>query len=60
VVTLRLARIDYVVDIKRALLRRLKLAMADGAVKADGEIVCAATDVTVGLAEIGAPNEPPR
>jgi hypothetical protein len=29
-------------------------------VKADGEIVCAATDVTVGLAELGAPSDPPR
>jgi 3-hydroxyacyl-[acyl-carrier protein] dehydratase/trans-2-decenoyl-[acyl-carrier protein] isomerase len=42
------------------LLRRLKLAIADGVVKADGEIVCAATDVTVGLAEIGAPSKSAR
>jgi hypothetical protein len=55
VVTPRTARIEYVVDIKRVLLRRLKLAIADGVVKADGEIVCTATDVTVGLAEIGVP-----
>jgi 3-hydroxyacyl-[acyl-carrier protein] dehydratase/trans-2-decenoyl-[acyl-carrier protein] isomerase len=53
-VTPRIARIEYVVDIKRVVLRRLKLAIADGVVKADGEVVCAATDVTVGLAEIGA------
>jgi 3-hydroxyacyl-[acyl-carrier protein] dehydratase/trans-2-decenoyl-[acyl-carrier protein] isomerase len=55
-VTPRIARIEYVVDIKRVLLRRLKLAIADGAVKADGEIVCTATDVTVGLADIDAPS----
>lgn len=53
-VTPRIARIEYVVDIKRVLLRRLKLAIADGVVKADGEVVCAATDVTVGLADIDA------
>jgi 3-hydroxyacyl-[acyl-carrier protein] dehydratase/trans-2-decenoyl-[acyl-carrier protein] isomerase len=59
-VTPRIARIEYVVDIKRVFLRRLKLAIADGVVKADGEIVCAATDVTVGLAEIGAPSKSAR
>jgi 3-hydroxyacyl-[acyl-carrier protein] dehydratase/trans-2-decenoyl-[acyl-carrier protein] isomerase len=53
-VTPRTASIEYVVDIKRVILRRLKLAIADGTVKADGEVVCAATDLTVGLAEIGA------
>jgi 3-hydroxyacyl-[acyl-carrier protein] dehydratase / trans-2-decenoyl-[acyl-carrier protein] isomerase len=49
-VTPRTAGIEYVVDIKRLLLRRLKLAIADGVVKADGEVVCTATDLTVGLA----------
>ena len=34
-VTPRTAGIEYVVDIKRVLLRRLKLAIADGVVKAD-------------------------
>lgn len=56
-ITPRIARIEYVVDIKRVLLRRLKLAIADGAVKADGEVVCTATDVTVGLAEVDAPSK---
>src|SRR5262245_153319 len=46
-VTPRIARIRYVVDIKRVLLPRLNLAIAGGVVKADGEIVCSATDVTV-------------
>jgi 3-hydroxyacyl-[acyl-carrier protein] dehydratase/trans-2-decenoyl-[acyl-carrier protein] isomerase len=57
IVTPRVRRLEYVLDIKRVLLRRLKLAIADGVVKADGEVVCAATDVTVGLAEIGAPDK---
>jgi 3-hydroxyacyl-[acyl-carrier protein] dehydratase/trans-2-decenoyl-[acyl-carrier protein] isomerase len=49
-VTPRTAGVEYVVDIKRVALRRLKLAIADGVVKADGEVVFAATDLTVGLA----------
>jgi 3-hydroxyacyl-[acyl-carrier protein] dehydratase/trans-2-decenoyl-[acyl-carrier protein] isomerase len=59
-VTPRIARIEYVVDIKRVVLRRLKLAIADGTVKADGEVVCTAMNLTVGLAEIGAPGSAPR
>ncbi len=35
-VTPRVAHVEYVVDIKRVVLRRLKLAIADGIVKADG------------------------
>ena len=53
-VTPRVTHIEYVVDIKRVVLRRLKLAIADGVVKADGEVICAATDLTVVLAEVGA------
>jgi 3-hydroxyacyl-[acyl-carrier protein] dehydratase/trans-2-decenoyl-[acyl-carrier protein] isomerase len=56
-ITPRTAGIEYVVDIKRVLLRRLKLGIADGVVKADGEVVCAATDLTVGLADIGTPGK---
>jgi 3-hydroxyacyl-[acyl-carrier protein] dehydratase/trans-2-decenoyl-[acyl-carrier protein] isomerase len=56
-ITPRTVGIEYVVDIKRVLLRRLKLGIADGVVKADGEVVCAATDLTVGLAEIGTPGK---
>ena len=47
--------IDDRFDIKRVVLRQLKLAIAGGLVKADGEVVCAATNLTVGLAETGAP-----
>jgi 3-hydroxyacyl-[acyl-carrier protein] dehydratase/trans-2-decenoyl-[acyl-carrier protein] isomerase len=57
-VTPQTAAIEYVVDIKRVLLRRLKLVIADGVVKADGAVVCAATNLTVGLAEIGDLDKP--
>jgi 3-hydroxyacyl-[acyl-carrier protein] dehydratase/trans-2-decenoyl-[acyl-carrier protein] isomerase len=43
--------VQYVVDLKRVILRRLKLAIADGVMKADGQIVYAATDLRVGLSE---------
>ena len=34
-------------------LRRLKLAIADGVMKADGQVIYAATDLRVGLFEAG-------
>jgi 3-hydroxyacyl-[acyl-carrier protein] dehydratase/trans-2-decenoyl-[acyl-carrier protein] isomerase len=45
--------LQYVVDLKRVILRRLKLAIADGVMKADGQIIYAATDLRVGLFEAG-------
>ena len=45
--------LQYVVDLKRVILRRLKLAIADGVVKADGQVIYAATDVRVGLFDAG-------
>jgi 3-hydroxyacyl-[acyl-carrier protein] dehydratase/trans-2-decenoyl-[acyl-carrier protein] isomerase len=45
--------VQYVVDLKRVILRRLKLAIADGIMKADGQIIYAATDLRVGLFEAG-------
>jgi 3-hydroxyacyl-[acyl-carrier protein] dehydratase/trans-2-decenoyl-[acyl-carrier protein] isomerase len=42
-------KIEYVVDMKRVILRRLKLAIADGVMKADGEVIYQATDLRVGL-----------
>jgi len=41
--------VEYVIDLKRVILRRLKLAIADGVVKADGQVVYTATDLRVGL-----------
>jgi 3-hydroxyacyl-[acyl-carrier protein] dehydratase/trans-2-decenoyl-[acyl-carrier protein] isomerase len=46
-------RVEYVVDLKRVVLRKLKLAIADGALKADGEVIYTATDLRVGLFEAG-------
>ena len=39
--------------LKRVILRRLKLGIADGTVKADGQVIYAATDLKVGLFEPG-------
>ena len=44
-------KVEYVVDLKRVILRRLKLAIADGTLKADGEVIYTATDLRVGLFE---------
>lgn len=46
-------KIEYVVDLKRVILRRLKLGIADGVLKADGNVIYAATDLRVGLFEAG-------
>ena len=45
--------VQYVVDLKRVILRKLKLAIADGVVTADGQVIFAATDLRVGLFEAG-------
>ena len=46
-------KVEYVVDMKRVILRKLKIAVADGALKADGQIIYTATDLKVGLFEPG-------
>ena len=46
-------KVEYVVDLKRVILRRLKLAIADGTLKADGQVIYTATDLRVGLFEAG-------
>ncbi len=45
--------VEYVVDLKRVILRKLKLAIADGTLKADGQVIYTATDLRVGLFEAG-------
>ena len=45
--------VEYIVDLKRVILRKLKLAIADGVMKADGEVIYTATDLRVGLFETG-------
>lgn len=42
-------RLEYVVDPKRVILRKLKLGIADGVMKADGQVIYTATDMKVGL-----------
>ena len=50
--------LQYVVDLKRVILRKLKLAIADGIVKVDGRVIYQATDLRVGLFEAGAQPAP--
>lgn len=44
-------RVDYRIDIKRVINRRLVLGVADGEVRADGELIYQAADLQVGLFE---------
>ncbi len=45
--------VEYVVDLKRVVLRKLKVALADGVVKAGGKVLYTAADLRFGLAEVG-------
>jgi 3-hydroxyacyl-[acyl-carrier protein] dehydratase / trans-2-decenoyl-[acyl-carrier protein] isomerase len=53
-VTPEVKTVQYVIDFKRVILRRLKLAIADGVMKADGQVIYQASDLRVGLFEAGA------
>jgi len=44
-------RVQYVVDLKRVILRKLKLGIGDGSLIADGETIYTASDLRVGLFE---------
>jgi len=46
-------KVEYVVDLKRVILRKLKLGIADGALLADGQMIYSAQDLRVGLFEAG-------
>jgi 3-hydroxyacyl-[acyl-carrier protein] dehydratase/trans-2-decenoyl-[acyl-carrier protein] isomerase len=46
-ITPSVKRAEYVVDIKRVIARKLKLAEADGTLLADGEPVCTTKDMRV-------------
>jgi 3-hydroxyacyl-[acyl-carrier protein] dehydratase / trans-2-decenoyl-[acyl-carrier protein] isomerase len=48
-VTPAVKKVTYEVDVKRLILRKLKLAVADGVMKADGEVIYSVTDMKVGL-----------
>ena len=41
--------LEYTVDIKRVILRKLKLGIGDGTLTADGEVIYTANDLKVGL-----------
>jgi 3-hydroxyacyl-[acyl-carrier protein] dehydratase/trans-2-decenoyl-[acyl-carrier protein] isomerase len=47
------SKVEYIVDLKRVILRRLKLAIADGVMKADGQVIYTANDLRVGLFAAG-------
>ena len=42
-------KVEYVVNLKRVILRKLNMGIADAEMKADGETIYAATDLRVGL-----------
>ena len=48
-VTPKVKRVTYEVEVKRLILRKLKLAVADGVMKADGVPIYQVTDMKVGL-----------
>ena len=52
-VTPKVKTVTYEVDVTRLILRKLKLAVANGVMKADGEVVYQVTDMKVGLFETG-------
>lgn len=48
-VTPSVQKVEYVVNLKRVILRKLNLGIADGLLKADGETIYTASDLRVGL-----------
>ena len=48
-------RVEYIVDLKRVILRKLKLGIADGRLVADGETIYTASDLKVGLFDAADP-----
>ena len=43
------SKVEYIVNLKRVILRKLNVGIADGLLKADGETIYTATDLRVGL-----------
>lgn len=54
-VTPKVKKVIYEVEVTRLILRKLKLAVANGIMKADGELVYQVTDMKVGLFEPATP-----
>ncbi len=48
-VTPKVRRVEYLIDFTRVIDRKLKLGIANGEVRADGETIYVATDLKVGL-----------
>jgi 3-hydroxyacyl-[acyl-carrier protein] dehydratase/trans-2-decenoyl-[acyl-carrier protein] isomerase len=48
-VTPAVKRVEYVVDLRRVIRRKLTLGIGDGVMKADGEVIYQAKDLRVGL-----------
>jgi 3-hydroxyacyl-[acyl-carrier protein] dehydratase/trans-2-decenoyl-[acyl-carrier protein] isomerase len=46
------ARVEYIVNLKRVIQRRLTLGIADGVLRADGETIYVAKDLRVGLFQV--------
>ena len=42
-------KVEYVVNLKRVILRKLNMGIADAEMKADGQVIYTATDLRVGL-----------
>src|SRR5437868_14522110 len=42
-------KVEYIINLKRVILRKLNLGIADGLLKADGETIYTAADLRVGL-----------
>jgi 3-hydroxyacyl-[acyl-carrier protein] dehydratase/trans-2-decenoyl-[acyl-carrier protein] isomerase len=42
-------KLEYIVDLKRVVRRKLTLGIADGTLLADGEVIYQAKDLRVGL-----------
>jgi len=57
-VTPEIKRLEYIVDLKRVILRKLKLGIADGTLVADGQTIYTATDLKVGLFDAPAADSP--
>ena len=49
----KVQKVEYVVDLKRVILRRLKLAIADCVMYSECKVIYTATDLRVGLFEAG-------
>ena len=48
-ITPAVSKLEYVIDLKRVINRKLVLGMADGIIKADGELAYSVSDMKVGL-----------